>query len=55
MRKIKLTLITVLCMLLLAGIAGAEDYVAPPGVLSPEEVDFGGATVTIIRGALPNR
>ncbi len=53
MRKIKLTLITVLCMLLLAGIAGAEDYVAPPGVLSPEEVDFGGATVTIIRGALP--
>jgi ABC-type glycerol-3-phosphate transport system substrate-binding protein len=32
----------------------ADDYQPYPGVLSPDQVDFGGKTVTIIRGGLPN-
>ena len=30
------------------GFVSASDYEAPPGVLSPDEVDFGGKTVTIV-------
>ncbi|MFB5067556.1 MAG: ABC transporter substrate-binding protein [Candidatus Wallacebacter cryptica] len=45
--------ITALLLVILSGISAAGDYEPPPGVLSPDQVDFGGKTVTIIRGALP--
>ena len=54
MKRISVMLIAMVCVVALAaGFAYAEDYELPPGVKSPEEVDFGGKTVTIIRGALP--
>lgn len=54
MNRLNGLFVTVVCFLiLLTGSVLAHDYVAPPGVLSPDEVDFGGKTVTIIRGGLP--
>lgn len=55
MKRIRLILFTVICLLALGvGFVSADDYVPPPGVLSPDEVDFGGKTVTIIRRGLPD-
>ena len=48
--KLRLTVISMflVCLLLLvSGISYASDYVPRPGVLSPDQVDFGGKTVTI--------
>jgi len=48
-RRASLRLISVVLMVTLIAVgASAQDYVPSPGVLSPDEVDFGGATVTII-------
>ena len=49
--KLRLTVISMflVCLLLLvSGISYASDYVPRPGVLSPDQVDFGGKTVTIL-------
>ncbi len=40
--------------LVLSCLAYADDYQPLPGILSPDEVDFGGKTVTIVRGGLPD-
>src|SRR5690554_6856134 len=32
----------------------AQEYAPLPGILGPDEVDFGGQTVTIVRGGLPD-
>jgi len=50
--RLVLTLVLAL-MLVFSSFVFASDYQPYPGVLSPDEVDFGGRTVTIIRGALP--
>src|SRR5690554_4301324 len=36
-------------LLVLVNVVYAEDYQPLPGILSPDEVDFGGKTVTIAR------
>lgn len=41
-------LVLLVCVLLMSGTVFASDYQPRPGVLSPEEVDFGGKTVTIM-------
>lgn len=43
-----LLIVATLC-LVLAGYVSADDYVPLPGIKSPEEVDFGGKTVSIVR------
>lgn len=48
MRKKVLSLVLVSVLLLVSGTVFASDYQPRPGVLSPEEVDFGGKTVTIL-------
>ncbi len=57
MKKFKLIL-SVMCLLILStAFVSADDYVPPPGVLSPDEVDFGGKTVTIcteVRRGMPD-
>jgi ABC-type glycerol-3-phosphate transport system substrate-binding protein len=55
MKGFRLACVLMACLLFVfVGLAFAENYVPYPGVLSPGEVDFGGKTVTIIRGGLPN-
>jgi len=55
MKRLSLMLfVMVFVMVMAAGLVYADDYELPPGVKSPDEVDFGGKTVTIIRGALPS-
>ena len=44
----KLVISVVMLMVLLTSVGFASDYQPRPGVLSPEEVDFGGETVTIL-------
>lgn len=47
--KVRLGLVMVLFLVISASCGTlAQDYVPLPGVLSPDEVDFGGATVTFI-------
>lgn len=53
MKRLRVMLVAVALVLIMAAAAYADDYEVPPGVKSPDEVDFGGKTVTIIRGALP--
>lgn len=53
MRKIILLIIVCLLLIFSTGVL-ASDYITRPGVLSPEQVDFEGKTVTIIRGKLPD-
>src|SRR5690554_3574192 len=53
MKRLRVLLVAVALVLIMAAAAYADDYEVPPGVKSPDEVDFGGKTVTIIRGALP--
>ncbi len=47
MKKV-LSVVLVCVLLLVSGTVLASDYQPRPGVLSPEEVDFGGKTVTIL-------
>lgn len=44
--KLSLSLVVIACVLLLSSLVSA--YSPRPGVLSPEQVDFGGKTVTIL-------
>ncbi|MGB3985647.1 MAG: hypothetical protein WBL69_07115, partial [Limnochordia bacterium] len=48
----RLFLLTLAVSLLFVQTALAQDYTPRPGVLSPEQVDFGGKTVTILVGDL---
>ncbi|MFY9564113.1 MAG: hypothetical protein WAQ71_07905 [Limnochordia bacterium] len=49
MKRVTVVLLLVVCMAAASfGFASASDYEPPPGVLSPDEVDFGGKTVTIV-------
>lgn len=49
----KLVLVSVVLTLVLSSSIVFAEYQPRPGVLPPSEVDFGGKTVTIIRGGLP--
>lgn len=53
MKNLRLITVAVACLVLVFSSVVFADYTPRPGVLSPDEVDFGGRTVTIIRGALP--
>ncbi len=54
MKKLCLIFVALVCLLAFgSGAVLAMDYIPPPGVLAPEEVDFGGKTVTIVIGAVP--
>lgn len=49
MKKVFTILVLVISLMVVnAGIISASDYSPPSGVLSPDEVDFGGKTVTIV-------
>jgi len=48
----KISLLLSIVLLVAAGICSASDYTPRPGVLSPEQVDFEGKTVTILVGDL---
>ncbi|MDI9419117.1 MAG: extracellular solute-binding protein [Firmicutes bacterium] len=54
MKRISVMLIAIVCVVVLAAGFACAEYELPPGVKSPDEVDFGGKMVTIIRGALPD-
>lgn len=45
--KRNVSLIMLIAVMLLAAAVSASAYTPRPGVLSPDEVDFGGKTVTI--------
>lgn len=45
---------TIALIMVFSAFTFASDYQPLPGILSPDEVDFGGRTVTIIRGGLPS-
>lgn len=49
-----IALVVVLAAAVLGSCASASDYTPLPGILGPEDVDFGGRTVTIVRGSLPD-
>ena len=51
---IALFVVAVILLLSVPGTIFASDYEPLPGILDPEDVDFGGRTVTIIRGGLPD-
>lgn len=53
--KKQIIFFTIVCVLVLSmsGLVFADDYQPLPGLLGPDEVDFGGKTVTIIRGGIP--
>lgn len=48
--KFVLTVTLMICMILIVSGIGMADYSPKPGVLSPDEVDFGGETVNILIG-----
>lgn len=49
MKRTGLIFILTVCLLAFgAGLGAVGAYEVPPGVLSPDEVDFGGKTVTIV-------
>lgn len=53
-KLIAFLVVTLSLLLTISGLGYADDYQPLPGILSPEEVDFGGKTVTIVRGGLPD-
>ncbi len=52
MSKKVLVVITIAVFTFMSGIGLADEYVQRPGVLSPDQVDFGGRTVTFLIGDL---
>lgn len=50
--RYRLTLALVVLAVMIAQTAFAQDYTLRPGVLSPDQVDFGGKTVTFLVGDL---
>lgn len=48
MKRILTVSLLVLTLIMSAAAVSAQDYVPSPGVLSPDQVDFGGAVITII-------
>ncbi|NMB39740.1 MAG: hypothetical protein GX994_09305, partial [Firmicutes bacterium] len=47
--RVVLSIVVLVLLLAVSGVGVyAQDYVPSPGVLSPDKVDFGGATVTLV-------